>query len=363
MSVATLFLRLEGPMQAWGVSSQWNIRETGREPSKSGVVGMICCALGLRRDNPELMHWLKKLNALSMGVRVDRQGTILNDYHTVGAKYGILAANGKIKYTESSGEIETVLSQRFYLYDASFLVALQGDEKVLTDVRAALNAPHWPLFLGRKCCVPSLPVVERFGPDEPQPPAEFESLDKALAFPKWMHRGDEIPPKRLRIVIESNASVTSAMQSHDILLRLFPARYGTRWIEAGFVEARRVDPPRFGYTSPERKSPYGENWSAKRKERLEKDQHQCVVCAWAAAKYQEVHHKSYAHAGDEFVETELCTLCAHCHAAVTQLEYEHGMFTDRIDPTSDAWCERVLQRRNAILGYRVKGGKPCSIRS
>jgi len=41
----TLLLRLAGPMQSWGLSSRFTIRDTSLEPSKSGVLGLLCAAL------------------------------------------------------------------------------------------------------------------------------------------------------------------------------------------------------------------------------------------------------------------------------------------------------------------------------
>ena len=43
--MATLLLRLAAPLQAWGSGSKFNIRLTEREPTKSGVVGMIAAAM------------------------------------------------------------------------------------------------------------------------------------------------------------------------------------------------------------------------------------------------------------------------------------------------------------------------------
>ena len=49
----TVFLWLEGPLQAWGVTSRFAVRDTGDVPSKSGVLGLVCAALGLRTaDDP-----------------------------------------------------------------------------------------------------------------------------------------------------------------------------------------------------------------------------------------------------------------------------------------------------------------------
>ena len=61
-----LLLRLVGPMQSWGVQSRFSVRDTGLEPSKSGVIGLICAALGRARSEP-----VADLAAFKMGVRVE----------------------------------------------------------------------------------------------------------------------------------------------------------------------------------------------------------------------------------------------------------------------------------------------------
>lgn len=71
MNANTLFVRLEGPMQAWGnQESKFVIRRTAEAPTKSGVIGMLCSALGVSR--PEASEeWLSKLGSLRMGVQMD----------------------------------------------------------------------------------------------------------------------------------------------------------------------------------------------------------------------------------------------------------------------------------------------------
>ena len=143
--MSTLLLRLIGPMQSWGTTSRFDERDTQLEPSKSGVLGLICAALG--RDRSESVE---DLAALKMGVRVDREGLLMRDYHTA---TGVMTAAGKPDLHR------TVVSPRFYLSDAAFLVGLAGnDTDLLHSVRAALRAPVWPLALGRKAFPPSLPV-------------------------------------------------------------------------------------------------------------------------------------------------------------------------------------------------------------
>ncbi len=144
--MATLLLRLQGPMQSWGTTSRFDERDTQLEPSKSGVLGLLCAALGRDRSEP-----VEDLAALRMGVRVDREGVPMRDYQTA---TGVLIASGKPDLTR------TVVSPRFYLADAIFLVGLEGDDRSLLErLLAALRAPIWPLSLGRKSFVPGMPIA------------------------------------------------------------------------------------------------------------------------------------------------------------------------------------------------------------
>ncbi len=141
----TLLLRLAGPMQSWGTASRFTVRDTGLEPSKSGVLGLVCAALGRPREMD-----IDDLAALHLGVRVDREGVLQQDFHTVHdvANY----AGAVLK--------NPVVTHRSYLADANFLVGLEGDDlDLLHEIDAALRAPVWSLFLGRKAFVPSLPIA------------------------------------------------------------------------------------------------------------------------------------------------------------------------------------------------------------
>lgn len=141
----TLLIRLSAPMQSWGTQSRFTMRDTGLEPSKSGVIGLLCAALGIDREDDD---GLQPLTSLRMGVRVDKEGSLQVDYHTA---QNVLMANGKIKGTE--------LSNRYYLANAVFLVGLESEDFALLErLQAALYKPVWALFLGRKAFVPGEPI-------------------------------------------------------------------------------------------------------------------------------------------------------------------------------------------------------------
>jgi CRISPR system Cascade subunit CasD len=185
--MSTLLLRLAGPMQSWGVQSRFTNRDTGLEPSKSGVIGLLCAALGRPRHES-----VGDLSALNLGVRVDRQGLLKMDYHTAGGshrkgeKYGVAKADG--------GKPDTVVSHRYYLADADFLVGLEGDEAFLCHLEAALLRPVWPLCLGRKAFVPVTPV--RLG-------LVHLPLKEALSSSPWLARTHQEKERMQRQVDEA----------------------------------------------------------------------------------------------------------------------------------------------------------------
>ena len=152
--MATLLLRISAPMQSWGTQSHFSHRDTGREPSKSGIIGLLCAALGRPRNQP-----IADLGALRMGVRVDQPGTILRDYHTAGE-------GGYFKVSDKPGRPtgkNTIPSDRYYLSDARFLVGLEGERDKLTELQDALRRPRWFLFFGRKAFLPAERVWLRDG--------------------------------------------------------------------------------------------------------------------------------------------------------------------------------------------------------
>lgn len=159
----TLLLRLSGPMQSWGTRSRFDDRDTERFPSKSGVIGLLCAALGRSRSEP-----VADLAALRMGARADRPGVLATDFHTA------------LTVAKASGARPgTVVSRRHYLADAVFLVGMEGDPTLLAALEQALRRPVWPLYLGRKSFPPGEPVLL---PDSLRP----GELETELASYPWL---------------------------------------------------------------------------------------------------------------------------------------------------------------------------------
>ena len=206
----TLLLRLVGPMQSWGISSHFTVRDTGREPSKSGVIGLLAAALGRPRHAS-----ISDLAALRMGVRVDREGRVEVDFHT--AKH-VYKASGGIKDTE--------VSRRYYLADAAFLVGLESDDLAfLRRLHNALRNPVWPLYLGRKAFVPGEPV---WLPDGLR---EDEDLLHALSTYPYLGRGDA--PARVRIVLDDPEG---EVVRPDVPISFSERRFALRRVKIDFID-------------------------------------------------------------------------------------------------------------------------------
>ncbi len=153
---AWLALRLEAPLQSWGFEDRFSRRKTGLLPTKSALLGLCCAALGAGRGSEEEKAWMPKLNKLELltiaipRVVGERPLTVrrMEDYHTV---QNTRTADGKIK--------ETHITYRTYLNDAAFAAILYGSEVTLRALADAIADPVWGIWLGRKACIPSAPLL------------------------------------------------------------------------------------------------------------------------------------------------------------------------------------------------------------
>jgi len=208
LNTATLLLRLQGPMQSWGTTSRFDERDTQLEPSKSGVLGLVCAALGRDRSEP-----LDDLAVLRMGVRVDREGVPMRDYQTA---TGVVTASGGVQ------KDRTVVSPRYYLSDAVFLVGLEGEQALLERIYTALRQPVWPLALGRKSFAPSAPVYLPEG-------LVREGLKDILS--KWPDLLDRTElPRHKRLLLEDAAE--GAVRFDQPVAPFSERRFGPRLVKS-----------------------------------------------------------------------------------------------------------------------------------
>lgn len=167
MNEPYLLLWLEAPLQSWGHDSKFGRRDSLDFPTKSGVLGLLCCARGAPGKQTEWLDgWADRDMQVEAYAPADRHGKamsrlpLMRDFHMVGSGYDdqdpwenlLIPKTSDGKKAVGGG---TKMTYRYYLQDMAFAVALQGPEPELQAVAEALQNPVWDLYLGRKNCVPT----------------------------------------------------------------------------------------------------------------------------------------------------------------------------------------------------------------
>lgn len=150
-------MQLAGPLQSWGASARFARRTSEPAPTKSGVVGLVAAALGRGRCDD-----VTDLAGLRFGVRIDQAGTPIRDYQTA--------------HHFDTGK-SMPISERFYLADAVFVAALEGEPDLIDTVYDALRSPGFLPYLGRRSCPPARPIELRVRHDK--------DLRQALTEEPW----------------------------------------------------------------------------------------------------------------------------------------------------------------------------------
>ncbi|MGJ7470462.1 type I-E CRISPR-associated protein Cas5/CasD [Kosakonia cowanii] len=174
----SLLLWLEGPLQAWGHDSKFGVRDTLNFPTRSGILGLICCARGA--GGPEV-EWLAQMNAMRMEVRAyaraDANGQpslrepALCDFHMVGSGYDDSDPWQNLLIPKTADGKKAVgggakMTYRYYLQDAAFAVVLALPQQQAESLADALQNPVWDLYLGRKNCAPTELIYQGLFTDE-----------------------------------------------------------------------------------------------------------------------------------------------------------------------------------------------------
>ncbi|HOW64859.1 MAG TPA: type I-E CRISPR-associated protein Cas5/CasD [Candidatus Paceibacterota bacterium] len=185
MSTVHLPLWFDAPLQSWGFASRFQRRATGLFPTRSGVFGLVCAAMGLPKG-PATDAKLQQFSGTRLtlrqfprcaGQKLDSPLLVqrLEDFHTV------------LNTRRASGAMnpDPVITRRQYLLEARFGLRLSGGRDLLEPVAAAIRDPRWGVWLGRKSCLPAAPLC---------PGGPYATEDDAW---QALLRAASLPPKRI----------------------------------------------------------------------------------------------------------------------------------------------------------------------
>ena len=220
--MSTLLVRLAAPLQAWGRDSKFDkVRQTGNEPSKSGVTGLLAAALGRDRAAP-----LDDLAALRFGVRVVRRGRLLCDYHTVSRHPNPRPGLNRTDY----------VTKRYYLSDAVFIAGFESEDRAhLAELEEALRFPAFPLFLGRRSCPPTPPLS--LGITD-------EKLEDALMHAQCREIAANPDDESVRLLLDADRVTAATPLVQDLPISFSPRRreHGFRAVQEMVTERPEHDP-------------------------------------------------------------------------------------------------------------------------
>lgn len=219
----SILLKLAGPLQSWGTSSHFETRHTDYYPSKSGVIGLIAASLGYKREQEEA---IRCLNELDFAVRVEQQGNLLKDYHIA----QVPSKKNEMVRNYGRNPERTYVTNRYYLEDAVFVVAISHkDEVLINQILQALKNPYFQPFLGKK----SLPLSADFilGVTQEGALESLKNLDWQAS--QWyMKKNADTKNIRLEIYADSYLSQKKAYQLRKDVVKSFSKnhrRFGFRY--------------------------------------------------------------------------------------------------------------------------------------
>ncbi len=242
----TLLLRLSAPLQSWGSGSKSTDRDTDREPTFSGVVGLVANALGRIRSDA-----ITDLAELWFATRVDVQGRRMRDFYTAGTTTGVAQRTEITSLGDTGRSFRDIISQKdglptgvvgvkHYLAGASFTAVLAGNADLLTRCGEALQRPARPLYLGRRSCPNAAPIFGGLLAEDPE-----NVLRTAPALPG--SRVDE----RMRLSLPSGPADPLAqirfdhpLDFSDIHRRYVPRYVRTDWVASADLRQRTLQEQR-----------------------------------------------------------------------------------------------------------------------
>lgn len=219
-----LLMWLESPLQSWGFDSKFSRRESLNFPTKSGILGLLCSALGAGGEQRELLERMAPLtNTVLSFVRAhidsnqncikNDRSLMLRDFHMVGSDYDDQNPWENLLIPKTSDGLKpigsgTKMTYRYYIQNGYFAVIVETPSDIAENYAFALQNPVWDLYLGRKCCVPT-DFIYRGMFD-----TEDEAIEQALCIAKD------------KLIVEEFRVLDGEHQGEMLILNDVPLQFG-----------------------------------------------------------------------------------------------------------------------------------------
>jgi len=131
------------------------------------------------------------------------------------------------------------LSYRYYLADAVFVAAVEGDDDLIDGLDEAVRAPTFPLYLGRRACPPSA--------DEISLGVRPNGIEDALRTHEWLarcwYRRKQGRTVHLELVLDADGTQGDTETTRDHPLSFDPVRREYGWREVYRPHPVEMDNP------------------------------------------------------------------------------------------------------------------------
>ncbi|HEY8031176.1 MAG TPA: type I-E CRISPR-associated protein Cas5/CasD [Methylocella sp.] len=237
-----LVLRLEAPLLAFGGVTIDHVGITRDFPAQSMLTGLLANALGWERTEWEkhqalqdrLVFAARRDRAEESGLLTDMQNARLEKNDKGWTTWGVPEGRDGASYGAPHRR------RREYHMDARVMVALRLEPGPaapdLDSLAAALERPARPLFIGRKPCLPSAPVLWK----------KFVAAPTAHDVLLSMENGADTRVKRMRAIWpigegpEDGEDVFRIIDLPDLRNWRTGLHGGARKIVEGIVSAREI---------------------------------------------------------------------------------------------------------------------------
>lgn len=211
-------VRLQGPMQAWGGPVIGDNRPSLPFPTRSGVLGIVAACMGIRRTDHERLAELA--DGTRVHVRVDLPGIPLVDDQTIQDN------------PNASTTRQTIQSKRQYLCDASFIaVVVPGPHVRPEQIALAIEEPTFQPYLGRRTCVPAMPLFAGHVQAEDDPLNLFDGLPREpTQLVDRVSKGQEAGSQDFYLDLDDHPEKLRRLPIRDHLAGPLPRQFRERWV-------------------------------------------------------------------------------------------------------------------------------------